>query len=223
MNEGKDGISASALHNLVVGPHGRRSSGGTRSSKKTIAPGAELGEVPSALRTAVRQPPSTGFVALTSRSHLDTASEAYLARWRVAERRAMGSSLKFCLIAEGKADLYPRIAPTREWDTAAGHAVLAAAGGDVLTPEGEPALRQCSRTIFTRRVHRCWRAPAWQAYAGSGVQTARAASIVFRLPAGSLSAWIKCQVTSPQSREACAGRALSRSHPTGRRDARRAC
>ena len=107
-------------------------------SSATIAPGAELGEVPSALRTAVRQPPSTGFVALTSRSHLDTASEAYLARWRVAERRAMGSSLKFCLIAEGKADLYPRIAPTREWDTAAGHAVLAAAGGDVLTPEGEP-------------------------------------------------------------------------------------
>ena len=108
-----------------------------RLSTKTIAPVAELGEVPSAHRIQP-QAVMTGLVALTSRSHLDTASEAYLARWRVTERRAMGSSLKVCLIAEGKADLYPRLAPTREWGTAAGHAVLAAAGGDVLTPEGEP-------------------------------------------------------------------------------------
>ena len=123
------------------------------SSQKNRAPGAELGEAPSARRIAVRKPPPTGLVALTSRSHLDTASEAYLARWRVTERRAMGSSLKFCLIAEGKADLYPRLAPTREWDTAAGHAVLAAAGGDVLTPESGP-LRygKAAATIFARRI-----------------------------------------------------------------------
>ena len=117
---------------------GRLWFGGTEARVKMIAPGADLGEAASARRIAVRKPPLKGLVALTSRSHLDTASEAYLARWRVTERRAMGSSLKFCLIAEGKADLYPRLAPTREWDTAAGHAVLAAAGGDVLTPEGQP-------------------------------------------------------------------------------------
>jgi 3'(2'), 5'-bisphosphate nucleotidase len=55
-----------------------------------------------------------------------------------AEREAMDSSIKFCRIAEGSADIYPRHGPTMEWDTAAGHAVLVAAGGKVTTPEGEP-------------------------------------------------------------------------------------
>jgi 3'(2'), 5'-bisphosphate nucleotidase len=50
----------------------------------------------------------------------------------------MGSSLKFCLLAEGKADVYPRLAPTSEWDTAAAHAVLRAAGGDVVTTQFVP-------------------------------------------------------------------------------------
>lgn len=56
------------------------------------------------------------------------------------ETRPIGSALKFCLLAEGAADLYPRLAPTSEWDTAAAQAVLAAAGGEVFTPEGEPLL-----------------------------------------------------------------------------------
>jgi 3'-phosphoadenosine 5'-phosphosulfate (PAPS) 3'-phosphatase len=102
-----------------------------------IAPGEELGEAHSARRIEVRRPPRK-LVALVSRSHADPATEAYLGRWPMAERRALGSSLKFCLIAEGVADLYPRLGPTREWDTAAGHAVLAAAGGAVLTPDGKP-------------------------------------------------------------------------------------
>jgi 3'(2'), 5'-bisphosphate nucleotidase len=58
----------------------------------------------------------------------------------VTETVSAGSSLKFCLVAEGAADLYPRFAPTMEWDTAAGHAVLQAAGGSVLTPEGDAFL-----------------------------------------------------------------------------------
>ena len=58
----------------------------------------------------------------------------------MAERISAGSSLKFCLVAEGKADLYPRFGRTMEWDTAAGHAVLSAAGGRVTTRDGAPFL-----------------------------------------------------------------------------------
>jgi 3'(2'), 5'-bisphosphate nucleotidase len=81
-----------------------------------------------------------GLVAVASRSHPDPATDAFLVRLPVVERRSIGSSLKFCLLAEGEADVYPRLAPTMEWDTAAGHAVLEAAGGRVTTPEGAPFL-----------------------------------------------------------------------------------
>jgi 3'(2'), 5'-bisphosphate nucleotidase len=87
----------------------------------------------------VRPVPARGLTAVVSRSHGTSATEAYLARYRVAERVSIGSSLKFCLVAAGEADLYPRIGgPTMEWDTAAGHAVLAAAGGAVQAPGGVP-------------------------------------------------------------------------------------
>lgn len=75
---------------------------------------------------------------LASRSHMTPATEAVLAGYRVAERRSAGSSLKFCLIADGEADLYPRCGPTREWDTAAGQAILVAAGGSVVDLAGHP-------------------------------------------------------------------------------------
>ena len=78
-------------------------------------------------------------VALASRSHGDPETEAFLARLPIGERRTAGSSLKFCIIAEGGADVYPRFAPTMEWDTAAGDAVLRAAGGVVLDAGGEPS------------------------------------------------------------------------------------
>src|SRR3546814_6958050 len=64
----------------------------------------------------------------------------YLGDRRVAERKSIGSSLKFCLVAAGDADLYPRFGPTMEWVTAAGHAVLAAAGVPVTTVEGDAFL-----------------------------------------------------------------------------------
>ena len=76
--------------------------------------------------------------AVASKSHSNPATEAFLAACESEERVSIGSSLKFVLVAEGTADLYPRPAPTMEWDTAAGHAVLAAAGGRVFDLDGKP-------------------------------------------------------------------------------------
>lgn len=83
-----------------------------------------------------RPAPATGLIAMASRSHGDPETEAFLARLPIGERRPAGSSLKFCALAEGGADVYPRFAPTMEWDTAAGDAVLRAAGGVVLAVDG---------------------------------------------------------------------------------------
>jgi 3'(2'), 5'-bisphosphate nucleotidase len=86
----------------------------------------------------VRAAPDAGLTVVVSRSHATPETETYLKHYRVAERVSVGSSLKFCLVAAGEADLYPRLGPTMEWDTAAGHAVLVAAGGSVLAPGGAP-------------------------------------------------------------------------------------
>jgi 3'(2'), 5'-bisphosphate nucleotidase len=79
-----------------------------------------------------------GPVVVASRSHRDERTEAYLKCLKVQKIVSAGSSLKFCLLACGEADLYPRFGRTMEWDTAAGHAVLAAAGGHVELESGEP-------------------------------------------------------------------------------------
>jgi len=84
--------------------------------------------------------PKDGLVAVGSRSHADAATTEFLKRWTVKDSVRIGSSLKFCLVAAGEADIYTRGGPTMEWDTAAGHAVLRAAGGRVETWTGE-ALR----------------------------------------------------------------------------------
>lgn len=75
---------------------------------------------------------------VASRSHLTDETKAFIDRYRVGSFLSSGSSLKFCRVAEGAADLYPRLGRTMEWDTAAGHAVLSAAGGGVFTLEGTP-------------------------------------------------------------------------------------
>lgn len=84
-----------------------------------------------------RPSPAEGLVAAVSRSHLDQASQDYLAHYKIAGTISAGSSLKFCLVARGEADVYPRFGTTNEWDTAAGDAVLRAAGGRMLTPDGQ--------------------------------------------------------------------------------------
>jgi 3'(2'), 5'-bisphosphate nucleotidase len=90
-------------------------------------------------RIAVRPTPGPGgLIAVASRSHRDAETDAWLAAHGITETIACGSSLKFCAVAEGRADVYPRFGPTMEWDTAAGHAVLRAAGGEVVTTQGAP-------------------------------------------------------------------------------------
>ncbi|HKY86223.1 MAG TPA: 3'(2'),5'-bisphosphate nucleotidase CysQ [Pseudorhodoplanes sp.] len=79
-------------------------------------------------------------VALVSRSHLDPQTENFLTRWPRIEKQGCGSALKFGLLAQGEADIYPRLAPTSEWDIAAGDAILTGAGGRVVTPDGAPVL-----------------------------------------------------------------------------------
>ncbi len=86
----------------------------------------------------VRAAPRGGLVAVASRSHRDKKTEEYLKTYPVREFITAGSSLKFCLVASGEADLYPRHGTTMEWDTAAGHAVLAAAGGTLTKLDGAP-------------------------------------------------------------------------------------
>jgi len=89
----------------------------------------------------VRRPPKEGVTVASSRSHGDAGeTEQFLSRYTVKEHVACGSSLKFCTVAAGQADLYPRFGSTCEWDTAAGHAVLLAAGGRVCVGDGASAL-----------------------------------------------------------------------------------
>jgi 3'(2'), 5'-bisphosphate nucleotidase len=100
--------------------------------------------------------------AVASKSHFNQPTADYLAR-AVGEcdYAAIGSSLKFCIVAEGKADIYPRLSPTSEWDTAAGHAVLLAAGGRVDGPDGNP-LGYGKRAFINRGFVATagWKAPA---------------------------------------------------------------
>lgn len=87
---------------------------------------------------SARDPDPAALVAVASRSHTTPETESLLARYPIASRRNAGSSLKFCLLARGEADIYPRLGPTCEWDIAAGHAILAAAGGSVTALDGSP-------------------------------------------------------------------------------------
>jgi 3'(2'), 5'-bisphosphate nucleotidase len=88
---------------------------------------------------AARHIPAEGATVVASRRHGDPEEmKRFLGSYTLADQRDAGSSIKFCLVASGKADLYPRFGRTMEWDTAAGHAVLAAAGGRVTDTDGNP-------------------------------------------------------------------------------------
>ena len=95
---------------------------------------AQGASAPQSIRARPR--PQDELVVMVSRSHLEARTQAYLDGFPRTRRIGCGSSVKFCRIAEGAADLYPRLAPTHDWDIAAGHAILVAAGGSVVAPEG---------------------------------------------------------------------------------------
>ena len=104
--------------------------------------------------------------AVASKSHLNQATIDYLeAAVGACGYVSVGSSLKFCIVAEGRADIYPRASPTSEWDTAAGHAVLLAAGGIVDGPDGGP-LRYGKRAFLNRAFVATsgWKAPRLEPY-----------------------------------------------------------
>ena len=111
---------------------------GQGAERLRLSPGAPASAARERTAIRTRPAPPSGLVAAVSRSHLDAETQAFLARLPIAERLACGSALKFCQIAQGAADVYPRLSTTCEWDVAAGHALLAAAGGTVTTPTGTP-------------------------------------------------------------------------------------
>lgn len=138
-----------------------------------VGEGAWLDEGQGA-RTIRTRPRGTEVTAVASKSHLNQATVDYLqAAVGECDYTAIGSSLKFCVVAEGRADIYPRVAPTCEWDTAAGHAVLLAAGGLVDGPDGT-SLRYGKKAFLNRAFVATagWQPPALypylEAFAGGG-------------------------------------------------------
>jgi 3'(2'), 5'-bisphosphate nucleotidase len=108
-------------------------------SQEEVGPfGGEPGRL---VPLAVSKPDPAGLVVVASKSHRDQATDDYIARYSVGDFRSAGSSLKFCLVAAGEADLYPRLGRTMEWDTAAGQAVLLGAGGRVVRFDDHQPLR----------------------------------------------------------------------------------
>jgi 3'(2'), 5'-bisphosphate nucleotidase len=127
------GIVAAPAHGLLW-----RGLEGRGAERLRLSPGAPASAAQARSPIRTRPAPPSGLIAAISRSHLDPQTQAYLARLPIGERHPCGSAVKFCQVAEGCADVYARLSPTCEWDVAAGHAVLAAAGGVVNTPEGAP-------------------------------------------------------------------------------------
>lgn len=92
----------------------------------------EKDSVGTTVPISVSTPDNTALMVVASKSHRDQATDDYINKYAVNDMKSAGSSLKFCLIATGEADIYPRVGRTMEWDTAAGHAVLTGAGGHVV-------------------------------------------------------------------------------------------
>jgi len=133
-----------------------RGSEGHGAERLQLPPGAPASAARERSAIHTRPAPRAGLVAVVSRSHLDADTEAFLARLPIAGRLTSGSAVKFCQVAEGAADVYPRLSTTCEWDVAAGHAVLTAAGG-VLTAPGGAALSY-------GQIARNFRVPAFVAW-----------------------------------------------------------
>jgi 3'(2'), 5'-bisphosphate nucleotidase len=111
--------------------------GGATAFMAEVRPGNIIPAVDYMRPIATVTYPASGLRAVVSRSHLDPSSAALLDRLSVTARKPVGSALKFCMIAQGDADIYPRLAPTMEWDSAAGQAILTVAGGCVVAEDGK--------------------------------------------------------------------------------------
>ena len=144
---------------VVFAPATGRMHGGLAGSGAWLDEGHGRGSI----RTRARR---DRMIAVASKSHLNQATVDYLQEAvGTCDYLAIGSSLKFCIIAEGKADIYPRASPTSEWDTAAGHAVLLAAGGLVDGPDGSPL--SYGKPTFLNRAFVAtsgWKAPPLENY-----------------------------------------------------------
>lgn len=125
-------VSAPALGEIYWGG---TAANGVSATAQAFKARIEKGRVADIQPITVRTPPAEGLSVLASRSHLSEETAALIDRLNVAERLSVGSSLKLCWVAAGKADLYPRLAPTMQWDIAAGDAVVRAAGGSVVLAE----------------------------------------------------------------------------------------
>ena len=112
--------------------------------KFTLEVGEQINKLPTNAQILKVQKPQKEVMVVASRSHFNKETEAFINQLKEEYSKvdfiSKGSSLKLCMVAEGTAHIYPRFGPTMEWDTAAAHAVVTAAGGQVLTPEGEELL-----------------------------------------------------------------------------------
>jgi 3'(2'), 5'-bisphosphate nucleotidase len=111
---------------------------GKGAERLRLPAGAEPGAGMERVAIRTRRAPSGGLVATLSRSYRDPDTNAFVDRLPASKRLTCGSSVKFCWLAEGTADVYPRLKPPMQWDIAAGHAILAAAGGTMIQPNGTP-------------------------------------------------------------------------------------
>jgi 3'(2'), 5'-bisphosphate nucleotidase len=154
-------VDGAPIVGAVAAPaQGRVWFAGAESFMADAAPGGALPAPESWRRLQTRKAPAQGLTALVSKSHLDAETVAFLSRLQIADRMSVGSSLKFCAIAEGVADVYPRFGPTMEWDTAAGDAVLRAAGGVVIDPGGAPLLYNKTQAGYLNGAFVAWGDPA---------------------------------------------------------------
>jgi 3'(2'), 5'-bisphosphate nucleotidase len=126
-------------------------------AERVASPDANVGAA-EPIRT--RPFPGSPWIAAVSRSHGDSRSDAFIDSRPGAVRKPLGSAVKFCRIAEGGVDIYPRLAPTGEWDVAAGHALIVAAGGKMTDGRGGPLRFGQSRDGFLVPEFIAWGDPS---------------------------------------------------------------
>lgn len=121
-----------------------------------LKPGASMSDARDKTAIKARPAPAAGLAVTHSRSHLDPATAAFVEKLPKTDPIVCGSAIKFCRVAEGTADVYPRLSPTCEWDVAAGNAVLAAAGGIVTTPQAQPIIYGNAQAKFVIPAFLAW-------------------------------------------------------------------